>query len=440
MSKPLKATIHAVCLGAALALGTPGNALAVEPTDPVVQALEKKLEQSLKMIDSLSSRVKELEAKQAAGAPAAAVPAAAPAAAPAAERLQVVEQKVAQIETANAARTNDDTGLPIHGFADINVGNHNPFHPYFKGASLNNLDFYLTPKLGDKLLSLFELNFEVDSSGNVGVDIERGQIGYQVNQSVTIWGGRFHTPYGYVNTALHHGVWLNDALRRPAFLMFEDQGGVLPAHTVGGWVTGALRGDGGKLNYDLYAGNGQQIIGGIVDMRSGGNEHGRPIYGGRLGYQWTSGALEGLSLGANALDSKITDDQTPQNLTDVRIYGAYGVYDTDQWEVLSEAYLFDNLNMYTGTGTHRSKAYFAQVGYRLPLLIPYARYERGLFDQKDQYFAALNSGQSYYRSAAGLRHDLNLKTALKFEVANTHYTDRVVGSFNEFLAQLAIRF
>ncbi len=51
MSKPLKATIHAVCLGAALALGTPGNALAVEPTDPVVQALEKKLEQSLKMID-----------------------------------------------------------------------------------------------------------------------------------------------------------------------------------------------------------------------------------------------------------------------------------------------------------------------------------------------------------------------------------------------------
>jgi hypothetical protein len=192
--------------------------------------------------------------------------------------------------------------------------------------------------------------------------------------------------------------------------------------------------------YDAYLGNGQQIIGGIVDMRSGGNEHGRPIYGGRLGYQWTSGALEGLSVGVNGLDSHITDDATPQNMTDVRVYGAFAVYDTDSWEILSEAYLFDNDNLYTGKGGHRSKAYFAQAGYRLPMLIPYARYERALLDQTDQYFAALNSGGSYYRAAAGLRHDLNLKTALKFEVANTHYTDRVVGSFNEFLAQLAIRF
>jgi hypothetical protein len=30
--------------------------------------------------------------------------------------------------------------------------------------------------------------------------------------------------------------------------------------------------------------------------------------------------------------------------------------------------------------------------------------------------------------------------ALKFEVANTHQTDRVIANFNEFLAQLAIRF
>ena len=58
----------------------------------------------------------------------------------------------------------------------------------------------------------------------------------------------------------------------------------------------------------------------------------------------------------------------------------------------------------------------------------------------DQYFAALSSGNSYYRTAAGLRHDFTPKVALKFEIANTHYTDRVVGEFNEFLSQLAIRF
>jgi len=36
--------------------------------------------------------------------------------------------------------------------------------------------------------------------------------------------------------ALHHGVWLADALRRPKFINFEDKGGVLPAHTTGVWV------------------------------------------------------------------------------------------------------------------------------------------------------------------------------------------------------------
>jgi hypothetical protein len=407
--------------------------------------LQQKLDRSIKMIDALAARVKELEAKQAATPTPVSAPAAVaevPAQPPqdTAARLQAVEQQVDQIETANAARQGDDTGLPVHGFADINVGNHNPYHPDEKGTSLNNFDLYLTPKLGGKWLTLFELNFEVDFQGNVGVDIERGQIGYQFSDAATLWVGRFHTPYGYVNTAFHHGLWLNDSLRRPSFLMFEDQGGVLPAHTVGSWVTGAARGDGGKWLYDAFVGNGQQIINGQIDMRSGGNDHGKLIFGGRVGYQWTEGAAEGLLLGANAFDSKIDDDQIPQNLTEVRVAGVFGVYDTDTWEVLSEAYYFDNVNLYQGTGTHRSDAYFVQVGYRLPFLIPYVRHERANLDQTDQYFAEQMTGGSYYRTAVGFRRDLNQKVAVKFEVANTHYTDRIVGEFNEFLSQLAIRF
>ena len=439
MSTLIQRNVRAICLAAVLAAGVPGVAAADDANADTVKLLQQRLEQSIKMIDALAARVKELEAKQGPASPAPTVAAAA--AAPAeATRLQAVEQKINQIETSNAARSGDDTGLPVHGFADINIGNHNPFHPYEKGASLNNFDMYLTPKLGGKWLSLFELNFEVDSQGNVGVDIERGQIGYQFSDAATVWVGRFHTPYGYVNTALHHGVWLNDSLRRPGFLMFEDQGGVMPAHTVGAWLSGAQRGAGGKWLYDVYAGNGQQIIGGQVDMRSGGNDHGKPIYGGRLGYQFNAGPLEGLTLGASALDSRIDNDQLPQSMTEVRIAGLYGVYDTDTWEVLSEAYWFDNVDYYQASGTHQSKAYFAQVGYRLPDLIPYARYERAHFDQTDQYFASLNTGNSYYRTAAGLRHDFSPKVALKFEIANTHYTDRVVGEFNEFLSQLAIRF
>jgi len=68
--------------------------------------------------------------------------------------------------------------------------------------------FYLAPKLGDRVVSLAELIFETGPDGHVGTDLERFQIGYQFNDQATVWVGRFHTPYGYVNTALHHGVWL----------------------------------------------------------------------------------------------------------------------------------------------------------------------------------------------------------------------------------------
>src|SRR5713226_5397003 len=292
-------------------------AVAADSQADELAQLKKQLNQSVEMIRALAARVHELETKQGrepAGSATAAAPAppatgAAPSTAtsvqtppatPAdARRLDAVEQKVNQIETANATRRSDDSGLPMHGFADIGVGTHNPFFPDSKGFALDNLDFYLTPRLGGKFLSLFELNFEVDREGNVGVDIERGQLGYQFSDAATVWIGRFHTPYGFVNTALHHGIWINDALRRPEFLMFEDQGGILPAHTVGAWLTGAVRGDGGKVLYDVYIGNGQKIIGGEIDMRSAGNDHGKPIYGGRVGYQWTAGVAEGLTLGVH---------------------------------------------------------------------------------------------------------------------------------------------
>jgi len=50
----------------------------------------------------------------------------------------------------------------------------------------------------------------------------------------------------------------------------------MPAHTVGVWVTGALREADGKFLYDFYAGNGQQIQGGTLDMQTGGTCMARP--------------------------------------------------------------------------------------------------------------------------------------------------------------------
>jgi hypothetical protein len=425
-------------------------ALADSSSDAKLEAMQQKLDQSIKMIEALSARVKELEARPSNSSVAATGPSAAPGAASVtdAQRLETVEQKVAQIETADATRQSDDTGLPMHGFADVNIGNRNPYFGYFKGANVGSLDFYLTPKLGDRVVSLAELIFETGPDGHVGTDLERFQIGYQFNDYATVWVGRFHTPYGYVNTAMHHGVWLADALRRPKFINFEDKGGVMPAHTVGVWVTGGQHLGEGKFLYDFYVGNGQKIEDGTVDMQNGGTDHAAAMAGSRLSYQFTNGAVDGLMVGINGFTDKVgSNNLTLNNITRVQMMGAYAVYDTDVWEHIIEAYSFHNTNLNGSPGTHRSNAWFAQLAYRAHWGLPYIRYERASLDQTDPYFAEQTFGASYYRSALGVRFDLNDKSSVKFEVAHTHTTDfrvdDVLGlpeQYNEVLAQYAVRF
>src|SRR6266403_510606 len=415
-------------VGALLVAGL-GHALVIHAaTDDSdrIAALEQKLDQSLQLIRQLSARVQDLEAQAGHGAPppAAAQTGAAAATAPdTAQRLAKVEQTVNQM--AASASQHAEEGLATHGFADVGVGTHNATFPRYQGADVGELDFFLTPRLGSRTRALFELNFEVGSDGAVGVDLERAQIGYQFADSATVWLGRFHTPYGYYNTAFHHGQQIATSLRRPRFIEFEDHGGIMPAHTVGAWLTGSQRVGDEKVTYDVFIGNSQRIA------------------GGKLGVL-LSGALDGLKVGVDAFQTRILDEDTPAPAppfaTRVRSVGAYAAYDTDSWEDIAEFHVFDNDDLTGHTGTHRSEAGFLQMGYRAGRYTPYARYERGAFQQSDNFFSAQDNGSSYYRTALGLRFDVDLVSSLKLELAETHLTDRDISSYDEALLQYAIRF
>jgi hypothetical protein len=430
-------------LGCALVLLPAQGWSATNQSDALAE-MQKKLDQSLQAIQALTKRVSELEGKLAAsqaganGAGAAA-PVAANPPAPESARLDTAEQKIEELERENASRNSDDTGLPLHGFADVGVGTRNPINPDLKGFYVGNLDFYLTPHLGDRTRALFELNTEVGPDGEVSVDLERAQIGYQFSDEATVWLGRFHTPYGYVNTSLHHGAWVNNTLRRPKFLQFEDNGGILPAHTVGLWATGALRADTGRWLYDAYIGNSQHIVDGVLSMQNAGTSNGQLMGGGRFGYQFEGSYTEGLTLGLHALSARVLDEQL-DSTTRLLVYGGYAVYDTDRWESIAELYLFNNQDQSFGTGTHHSTAGFVQVGYRTAWGLPYVRYERASLSQADPYFYEQTSGGSYWRGALGVRFDIDLKSAIKLELADTGFTDRNVYQYGEGLVQYAIRF
>lgn len=407
-----------------------------------IEELEKQLARSMQLIEQLSSRLNQVEAGKSAS------PAGTGGAAQMdaqAERIERLEQSVVRVSE-NAARSGD-LGVPLHGFADVGYSRSSrPITGLKSGFTLGNLDLYMTPQIGDRVRSIVELVFEYGPD-NVGVatDLERLQFGYQFSDAATVWVGRFHTPYGFWNTAFHHGQQIQTAATRPRFIEFEDKGGILPAHAVGLLASGSARAGAGRLHYDAYLANGNRIVGGVLDFNAFKDDNASKLIGGNLRYAF-GGSLEGLTLGLHGFAQKVGEydaDKALVSSTKVMMTGAFAALDKDNWEVIGEYYRFRNTDLSGGTGTHASWAGFAQAGYTLAgRWTPYLRVEKAALDQADNYFAAQESGRSYTREALGLRYNLTTNSAVKIELDHVQQRQRdtTLIKANEARLQFAVRF
>ena len=419
---PLARALLAAGLGLALALPAQADA----QSERLLQ-LEKRLESSLQLIDKLASRLAELERapkSTSSATSSATTPAPTAASAAAAEQAQTVAALQASVNqlSDSLSKRGTDTGLPVHGFADVGgawSGGKDPDKQ--RGFNGGTLSLYLTPQFGDRVKSLIELAIEYGSDGGVTLDLERLQMGYTVSDALTVWLGRFHTPYGVWNTAYHHGANLQTSVSRPRFLDFEDKGGILPAHSVGVWATGKTAlGGGGKLSYDAYVSNGPSIQDRTLDFRAYTDNNGNKMLGFNLGYQ-AGGALTGLAVGAHGFGSKVQAFDSAGGVlssTTLRMFGGYLSYDANDWEVLAEAYRFANTDAASGA-RRSSNAWFAQVGKELGNFTPFARFEKASLNPLDNYFISQASGRSYQRATVGLRYAIDAKSSFKLELGST---------------------
>lgn len=407
------------------------------PDSARIAELEKTLAKSLVLIERLSSRIEQLEKGTAAPAASAAL---APVGAPADTRMDALERDLSQMAEAAMRPSPVSQSTALHGFAD--VGYASSTRPVAdgrkRGFALGNVDLYLTPDLGGRFKTLLELVFEYNDEGALATDLERLQIGYTFSDALTLWAGRFHTPYGYWNTAFHHGAQIQSAILRPKIIAFEDQGGVLPAHTVGLWSTGHTRLGNGRLEYDAYVGNGGRILDGVLDFNAVKDDNKNLLVGGNLRFRF-GGVMNGLALGVHAFSEKVStySSTSLDSTTKVNMLGAYGFYDGNDWEVIGEYYGFRDTQAGAGGSKHSSWAGFMQVGRSFGDILPYVRVEKALLDQADNYFLSQNSGRSYQRQALGLRYEIGPKTALKVEM---NHTDESGTKYKEAQVQAAIRF
>ena len=404
------------CLGAALPQASSaqtGNATDAER----LRALERRLDASQKLIEKLSERIAELE--RAAGPRDKSEPAT-PSMAEQAQSIATLQESVGQI-SGGLSRTVTHTGVPVHGFLDAGAAASSRDDPQrLRGLRAGTLDLYLTPQFGDHVKSLMEIVFEYNADGRGEMEAERSQVGYTVNDQLTLWAGRFHTPIGLWNTLYHHGANLQPSIFRPRFVDFEDRGGLVPTHTVGVWGSGKTNLDAGKLSYDIYVGNGPTVRERSLDFNAFTDDNSGKLLGVNLGIA-PRGALRGVNIGVHAFgataDSRAASD-TVLARTRLRMAGGYFSYDANGWEGLAEYYHFANFDLATST-PHTSHIGYLHLGRSYGTLIPYLRYERASLDGADNFFATQRLGRSYSRALIGARYELDVNAALKVELSAT---------------------
>ncbi len=325
----------------------------------------------------------------------------------------------------------EEEGIILRGFADASLqqsnldkdGNIDEVSKF----ALGGLDFFLTKKLDKKTDALVELVFEQNSEGELVTDLERLYLRYKVDQWLQIGIGRFHTALGYWNETYHHGTYLYDSVTKPFMFRFEDDGGILPVHTVGLEFIGNGELGGSNAGYILHVGNGRGVKNDPPQTTSDANKSKSVSV---VGYYDLSNKIRfGLTLNtdeapagsyttqaADPLDgNRVKETTTQVDKMKENIYGYHVVYRSPLVDFLGE-YLkinhkYEDLNQTKVNMT----AYYAQVSFHYKKLTPFYRYEINETNMTDVYSGLLSTR---IINTSGVRYELSDYSAFKLQYEN----------------------
>jgi hypothetical protein len=320
--------------------------------------------------------------------------------------------------------------LNIRGFLDFNLGlgtAANPLiypltippSPVHNTFQFGEFDLFMSSDLSNSVSFLSEVVVGADAANSWGIDIERAQITYRASDFFHLSGGRMHTAIGYYNTAYHHGTWFQTATGRPYMYFFEDSGGILPVHIVGLEAAGLVPGS-GKLNahWIVQAGNGesslfigQPIVNQPVQNFLSDKNHKAFNLAGYIKPDWARGLQIGLSY--------YNDKRVPDGVPHVKnsIAGAYLIYVTPTWEMLSEFQVQRDHSIGSAV-TYNTPLGYTQISRKFGKYRPYFRWQEVNVPVKDPLYGTVGR---YEGPSLGLRMDFTGYAALKVQY-NRIYT------------------
>jgi hypothetical protein len=304
----------------------------------------------------------------------------------------------------------DTLGLQFRGFADTLFSDNNQKGTHSTFSVGAGFDFFMTSKMSDQFSALAEMLIEYSpqAGGTTALDLERLELHYTPSDYFNLTAGRFHTAIGYYNTAYHHASWLLPTVTRPVLFAFEDQGGILPTHTVGLSATGAIPSGPLGLHYIAEIGNGRSASA-LNNVQVAQDDNNRKSYN-FAGFSRPA-AIPGFQAGFSVYGNRLY----PTGLTKIseNIFDGYVTYHPSGFEFTTEAVVIRNALVGTKTIFHTPGFYSIlakSIGHGVT---PYFSWQYVNDARREPLFGAstgLNHGP-----ATGVRYDYTDFVAFKLE-------------------------
>jgi hypothetical protein len=301
------------------------------------------------------------------------------------------------------------------------------------GFTLGMFDLYFVSKLSEEFSFLGEVVFETSESGEPVIDVERVIIKYARSDLFKVALGRTHTALGYWNEAYHHGALLQPTVERPEVLKFEDDGGILPVHSVGIEVSGSFYSEDWWLSYVGNVANGRGTIPDMIQVTSDLNRDKA------LGIKVSLERREPFRFHVGGMvyhDRIPADPATPGRESEIgeRIDGAHLYTSGGRFEAMAELYRVGHEDMAAGA-VRDHVGWYALLVAKLGRVKPYGGFERLDFEPGDAFYAPADVDLD--RVTGGVRIDPNPFVAVKLEYRNDRRPDERTDGF---LLQTAFTF
>lgn len=295
--------------------------------------------------------------------------------------------------------------------------------------TVGDFDLFVNAPIGEHLSVLGEVLVTSDFSNSFGAEIDRLMLTYRANDFFSVSLGKYNTAIGYYTNHFHRARFFQTATSRPILFSDEDNGGVLPVHSIGMSATGAIPSGSLGLHWVAEVANGRSSRDSEVPVQNFVDENNGKALNFALYArpQWIHGLQTGVSYYRDTIHPP-SEDAIQQ-----RIYSAHIALVRPHLELLAEGVLLQHRPT-AGKSLYANSSY-AQASYKFGSIRPYFRYEYQNVASGDPVWGSLGRMNG---PSAGVKFDLNDFSCFKIQYGRLGV--RSGNANNDIQAQIALVF